>query len=72
MKDPSVRRSQCRLSPSDLMVALGEKELPVAPLPLSEEVGAARGALEPASADWEPPTCTPGIRIPRWGSRPPV
>jgi hypothetical protein len=39
MKDPSARRSRCRLSPSDLPVAPGEEELPAAPLPLSEEVG---------------------------------
>src|SRR5690242_4247461 len=30
------------------------------------------GALEPASAGWEPPAGTPGIWIPRRGSRPHV
>jgi hypothetical protein len=72
MKDPSARRIRCRLSPSDLPVAPGEEELPAAPFPLFEEAGAVGGALEPASAGWEPSTCTPGIWIPRWGSRLPV
>jgi hypothetical protein len=49
-KDPSERRSRCRLSPSDLPVAPREEEPPATPLPLSEELGAAGGALEPASA----------------------
>jgi hypothetical protein len=71
-KDTSARRSRCRLSPSDLPVAPREKEPPTTPLPLSEELGAAGGALEPASVGWEPPAGTPGIWIPRWGSRPPV
>jgi hypothetical protein len=49
-KDPSARCSRCRLSPSDLPVPPGEEEPPVAPLPLSEELGAVGGALEPALA----------------------
>ena len=43
-KDPSARRNRCRLSPSDLPVAPGEEELPAAPLPLSEELGATGGS----------------------------
>jgi hypothetical protein len=49
-KDPSARHSRCRLSPSDLPVAPEEEEPPAAPLPLSEELGAVGGALEPALA----------------------
>jgi hypothetical protein len=70
-KDPMARRSQCHLSPSDLPVAPKEEEPPTSLLPLSEELGAG-GAMEPASTAWEPPVGTPGIWIPRWGSRPPV
>jgi hypothetical protein len=49
-KYPLARHSRCRLSPSDLPVAPKEEEPPAAPLPLSEELGAAGGALEPALA----------------------
>jgi hypothetical protein len=60
-KDPSARRSRCRLSPSDLLEPPGAEELLAAPLPLSEGLRAAGGTLEPASAGREPPAGTPGI-----------
>jgi hypothetical protein len=68
--DPSARRSRRRLSSSDPPVPPGAEELLVAPLPLSKGLGATVGALEPAPAGWEPPAGTPGIWIPRRGSRP--
>jgi hypothetical protein len=77
--DPSAWRSWCRLSSSDTPAPPRAEELLAAPLPLSKGRGAAAEALEaPAVAlgatpvGWGPPADAPGIRIPRWGSRPPV
>jgi hypothetical protein len=60
-EDPSVRRSRCRLSPSDLPEPPEAEELLAAPLSLSEGLGAAGGALEPASMGQEPTAGTPRI-----------
>jgi hypothetical protein len=70
--DPSARRSRRRLSSSDPSVPPGAEEPPTGPLPFSKGLGAAAGALGATPADWGPPTGTPGIWIPRRGSRPPV
>jgi hypothetical protein len=46
-KDPSARRSRCRLSPSDLLEPPGAEELLATPLPLSKGlrvVGGSSGA----------------------------
>jgi hypothetical protein len=77
MSDPSARRNRCRLSSSDPpelpgVGALAEVPL-AAPLPLSKGLGATVGvALRAALAGWGPPAGASEIRIPRWGSRPPV
>jgi hypothetical protein len=60
-KDPSARRSRCRLSPFDLLEPPGAEELLAAPFPLSEGLRVVGGALEPASVGREPPVGTPGI-----------
>ena len=65
MNDPSARRSQRRLSSFDPPVPPGAEELSAAPLPLSKGWGPRRGR-------WEPLASASEIRIPWWGSRPPV
>jgi hypothetical protein len=71
--DPSVRRSLRRLSSSE-PPELPRVEAPLAaPLPLSKGLRATAGlALRATPAGWGPLTGALEIRIPRWGSRPPV
>jgi hypothetical protein len=77
MSDPSARRSMRRLSssdPSELPGAGAPVEAPLAaPLPLSKGLGATAGvALRATLVGWGPPAGASEIRIPRWGSQPPV
>ena len=73
MSDPSARRSLHRLSSSDPPESPGAEALLAAPLPLSKGLGAAAGlALGAAPVGWGPPAGASEIRIPRWGSRPPI
>jgi hypothetical protein len=77
--DPSAQRSRRRLSSSDTPAPPRAEELLAAPLPLSKGRGAAAEPLEPpvvalgaTPAGRGPPANAPRIRIPQWGSRPPV
>jgi hypothetical protein len=70
--DPSARRSRRRLSSSDHPKPPGAEVLLAAPLPLSKGLGATAGALRATPMGWGPPASASEIRIPRWGSRPPV
>jgi hypothetical protein len=77
--DSLARRSRRRLSSSDPPVPPGAEEPLAAPLPLSKGRGTAVGALAATAgtlgatpAGWGPPVDASEIRIPRWGSRPPV
>jgi hypothetical protein len=69
--DPSARRSLRRLSSSEPLELPGAEALLAAPLPLSKGLGAVAGPTQGAGpTGWGPPAGTPGIRIPRRGSRP--
>ena len=77
MSDPSARHSLRCLSSSDppeLPGAGAPVEVPLAaPLPLSKGLGATVGvALRATPMGWGPPVGASKIRIPLWGSRPPV
>jgi hypothetical protein len=79
MNDPSARRSRRRLSSSDPQVPPGAEKVLIDPLPLSKgrgvmagALGATVGAMGATPVDWGPPAGASEIRIPWWGSQPPV
>jgi hypothetical protein len=79
INDLSARHNRRRLSASDPPGPPRAEELHATPLPLSKgrggatgALGATAGALGATPADWGPPAGASEIRIPQWGSRPPV